>query len=145
MSWTRGPDRRRWWVGRRWLPWRPRTSDLGNLPSIDMPDAGDDWFGIIILVVVIVLFGIPLLLFVLTFVLEWLLLLLLLPVVMIGRSLFGVPWTIVARTKGTSYTGQATGWRASAELIGRTEAEIARSGAPWSLTLRPRKPRAKKR
>ncbi len=75
----------------------------------------------------------PVILVAAVFVAEWLLLLLLLPIVTLLRVGFGMPWTVVARTRGTRYAEQVVGWRVSRQLIETTRADIGRHGEPRSL------------
>ncbi|MDQ7907330.1 hypothetical protein RB614_22705 [Phytohabitans sp. ZYX-F-186] len=130
-----GPDGRRWWVGRRWLPWRwrPRGADVGGgVP--DFPVSGDEPIGFLIAIgVLAVIVVLPAILVAAVFVAEWLLLLLLLPIVTVLRVGFGMPWTVVARAKGARYTEQVSGWRRSRELIRTTRSEIKEYGEPRSL------------
>ncbi|MGN9907376.1 hypothetical protein ACTMTJ_07430 [Phytohabitans sp. LJ34] len=129
-----GPDGRRWWVGRRWLPWRPRGRDMGKGGLTDFPISGDEPIGLLIAIVVaavLVLF--PVVLVAAIFVAEWLLLLLLLPIITLLRVGFGMPWTVVARSGGVRYAEQVAGWRRSRELIQSTSTEIKEYGEPRSL------------
>src|SRR5687768_9773496 len=108
-----GPDGRRWWVGRRWLPWRPRGRDLGKSNFPEVPAiSGDEPIGLLIAIGIAILVVIlPVILVAAVFVAEWLVLLLLLPIVTLLRVGFGMPWTVVARTPGTRYAEQVAGWR----------------------------------
>ncbi|GAA4447877.1 hypothetical protein GCM10023170_029950 [Phytohabitans houttuyneae] len=130
-----GPDGRRWWVGRRWLPWRPRGRDMGKSSFPDVPGiTGDEPIGLLIAIGVAVLVVIlPVILVAAVFVAEWLILLLLLPIVTLLRVGFGMPWTVVARTSGVRFAEQVAGWRLSRELIETTRADIAAHGEPRSL------------
>lgn len=130
-----GPDGRRWWVGRRWLPWRPRGRDLGGGGVPEVPAiSGDEPIGLLVAIGVALLVVIlPVILVAAVFVAEWLLLLLLLPIVTLLRVGFGMPWTVVARTTGARYAEQVAGWRTSRELIDTARAEIAAHGEPRSL------------
>jgi hypothetical protein len=130
-----GPDGRRWWVGRRWLPWRPRGRRLGESGVPDVPAlGGDEPIGLLIAVgVAVVVLILPVILVAAVFVAEWLLLLLLLPIVTLLRVGFGMPWTVVARTPGARYAEQVAGWRRSRDLVEATRSDIATHGEPRSL------------
>jgi hypothetical protein len=130
-----GPDGRRWWVGRRWLPWRPRGRDPGKSGVPEVPAiSGDEPIGLLIAIGVAVLVVIlPVILVAAVFVAEWLILLLLLPIVTLLRVGFGMPWTVVARTPGSRYAEQVAGWRASRELIETTRYDLRDHGEPRSL------------
>jgi hypothetical protein len=58
-----------------------------------------------------------------------LVLLLILPVATLVRIAFGMPWTVVARSRSPygRYVGQARGWGESRALIRSVAAEIART------------------
>jgi hypothetical protein len=128
-----GSDGRRWWVGRRWLPWQPRMRGWGEALG-DGAVAADD---VVSLVIVIVLL-LPGLLFALILAIEWLLALALLPLLAAIRLLLPVPWQVVARGRDaagrrTRYAAQVRGWRASRQVIVGVAGEIRVHGLPRSL------------
>lgn len=143
---VRAADNQLWWVGRRWLPWRPRRTkksdtDWGDgVTVLDLTP--DEPIGCAIAVVLgAVLVAFPLLLVGVIFVAEWLIVLLILPVMTLIRVAWGMPWIVVARRWDgkrlrTLYSGQVKGWRASRELIEQVETEIRTMGAPHSLAPR---------
>ncbi|WP_018177370.1 hypothetical protein [Jongsikchunia kroppenstedtii] len=81
---------------------------------------------LLILVCIVV---IPALVLMLVFGAEFLLLLLLLPFVLLGRMLFGLPWIVVVRVGG-KVVGEhpAVGWAGSAELISRIAGQFDSRG-----------------
>ncbi len=107
----------RWTVRRRWLPWRRRTSvpDWGS--GFGDLSLGDDPISAIIGLVVLVLM-LPVLVLALVVGLEFLLLLLLVPVWVVVRAVFGVPWILVVRRDRKVVHEEAVrGWRAAADRI----------------------------
>ena len=108
---VRSPAGQTYTVRRRWLPWRRR----GSFDWMDsFPPLGDDpisaILGAIILIpiaiVLVIAFG------------ELLLLLLLLPIVLLTRALFGDPWTIEIKQGGDLvYTERVKGWSQSGHRI----------------------------
>ncbi len=96
--------------------------------------SGDEPIGLLIAIGIAVLVVIlPVILVAAIFVAEWLILLLLLPIVTLLRVGFGMPWTVVARTSGARYAEQVAGWRASRELIEATRSDLRDHGEPRSL------------
>ncbi len=106
-----GPDGRTWWVGRRWLPWRPKRRELdgdSNCPDFDF---ADEPIGCLIgLVVAGVVLAVPIVAALIIFVAEWLIVLLVLPIAVLVRVALGKPWVISAR--GRSAAGANGGTRA---------------------------------
>lgn len=131
-----GADNREWFVGRRWLPWKPRRRRRGGDAAEDIADSfhlGLDFsdgptsivVGILVLVVLIVLFPI-----ILT-ALEIVLVLVLLPLFVVARLVLRKPWIIVARTKGPhpeERTAVVSGWRASREAMEAMIQDIRSNG-----------------
>ncbi|HYJ66766.1 MAG TPA: hypothetical protein VEX15_03810 [Nocardioidaceae bacterium] len=98
-----------WRVRRRWLPWRRRVRDVPDSP-IDIGPVGDDPISIVLMVIALVMF-VPAFVVLIVLVGELLLLFVLLPLVVLGRGLFGVPWTIeVRRERRLLYTERIRGW-----------------------------------
>ncbi len=114
----------RWSVRRRWLPWRRRASVPDWGPGFDGGSLGDDPISAVIGIVLAVLM-LPVLLLALVVGLEFLLLLLLVPVWAFLRVLFGLPWTVVTRRDGKIVHEEAVrGWRESAERIEAIAAQL---------------------
>ncbi|MDI1466262.1 hypothetical protein QEZ54_35320 [Catellatospora sp. KI3] len=138
-----GADGREWWVGRRWLPWKPKARDFGpgdsGLMEFGSVDLGDHPVGCAIAIAVgLLVLAFPFLLALAIFVTEWLIVLLLLPLFVLIRTLFGVPWRVVGRGRSPDgrrwrYYTQVQGWRGSGELIDRALADIRVYGEPRCL------------
>ncbi len=131
---VRAPDRRRWWVGRRWLPWRPRLRAAPGGIDFSAAFDGDDVF----VLVLVLLFALPILLFLTLFAVEWLLVLGCLPLLFLVRLVLRVPWPVVARSRDDAgarirCATEVRGWRASRDLIRVVADEIRRYGRPRSL------------
>lgn len=137
-----GADGRQWWVGRRWLPWRPRrrrSVPEGEPELLKLADGLDASPGCaIVWAVLMVVLALPVLVLLAVLAVEWLLVLLLLPLWVLARFLFGAPWVIVARGRSPEgrrwrYYGKIKGWRAGTAMIDEVRAEIERYGEPRSL------------
>ncbi|MGY0230588.1 hypothetical protein [Longispora urticae] len=124
-----GRGGRRWRVRRRWLPWRPKNR-LDSLDAVNGLSFDIDHPIMLILFLIIVL---PFLLIAVIFLAEILLLLLIVPVLVIARTAFGVPWTVTAKSGGDKFVAEVSGWGASAELIEQTRMEIEATGWPRSM------------
>jgi hypothetical protein len=110
-------------------------SRFPEVPSI----SGDEPIGLLVAIGIAILVVIlPVILVAAVFVAEWLLPLLLLPIVTLLRVRFGVPWTVVARTPGTRYAEQVAGWRVSRQLVETTRSDIRRHGEPRSIQRKQR-------
>ena len=130
------PDGTPYCVTRRWLPWWRRVRDLPDAVDTtwwSFPD-GDDPISAVIGLVLLVLL-LPFVLFFLVGAAEVLLLLALLPLVLVARSLLGMPWTIEVR-RGSHRFGSAPirtedvkGWAASQRRIEELAAQYS-DGAP---------------
>jgi hypothetical protein len=139
VMWGRvtGPDGRRWSVRRRWQPWRPRARDFRKVDLSWALGGGNGLVGdlIILILVAVALFVLPLVLILVFFVAEWLLVLLLLPIAVLVRLAFGLPWTVMVEGSSGAgnrwhYTIEVRGWRASRELTKKIRQEIAADGKP---------------
>lgn len=105
----------------------------GSFPD-SLPLSGDEPIGIVIgFLIAAVIVILPIILVAAIFVAEWLILLLLLPIITLLRVGFGMPWTVVARTPGSRYAEQVTGWRRSRELIRSARSDIKAHGEPRAL------------
>jgi hypothetical protein len=130
------PFGRTWWVGRRWLPWKPRrrSRTTVNPEALELAEAAEHP----VLLVIVLLFVFPVLAVLLLLLVEWLAVLALLPLLFLLRMALPVPWTVVARRRDpdgsrTRYASPMRGLAASRALIDTVAAEIARSGEPTSL------------
>lgn len=120
------PTGEKYRVRRKWLPWR-RKAKLKDIDWLDIPDLGDDPISAIIMAI----FLVPLIIILVLLLGEFLLLLLVLPLVMIARSIFGKPWTIEVTEKGQLRAAeQVKGWRASAERIRQLAKLLEAGGTP---------------
>lgn len=137
-----GADGREWWVGRRWLPWRPRRRGdavLGDGNFLQMAAGVDEPVGCAVaLIIAGVVLALPFVVVLTLLVAEWLVVLALLPLWMLARAAFGAPWRVVARGRDADgrrwrYYGRVPGWRASAALIDTVCEEIRGNGEPRSL------------
>ncbi len=137
-----GADGREWWVGRRWLPWRPRRRGdavLGDGNLLQMAAGIDEPVGCAVaLLLAGVVLALPFIVVLALLVAEWLVVLALLPLWMLARAAFGAPWRVVARGRDADgrrwrYYGRVPGWRASAALIATVQEEIRGYGEPRSL------------
>lgn len=117
------PTGEKYRVRRKWLPWH-RKAKLKDMDWFDVPDLDDDPISLIIMAVILV----PLIVLLVIFLGEFLLLLLVFPLVMIARSIFGKPWTIeVTEKRQLRASEQVKGWRASRERI-RAMAKLLETG-----------------
>ena len=133
------PEGVRWTVRRRWLPWRPRRKmpDDWNFGGASFSD-GDDIISIVLNIALMVLL-IPVLVLALLVAAEFLLLLLLLPLWVVARSLFGTPWIIVVRRDRKIVGEEAVrGWAATSARIDQIKAFIASDAALPRSASRPR-------
>jgi hypothetical protein len=125
-----------WWVGCRILPWTPRRRLPAWVPAEGLDFANGVDSPVVLLVIVgIVLLPVTILLAVFFF--EWLLVLLLLPLLTFASAFVGRPWLVVARqrrgllSQGPTraqrqrYARGVRGWRESARTIARVRNEIA--------------------
>lgn len=113
------PDGGRWSVSRRWLPWRPRRRRIDRehvQDALEDLSLGDEP-AVLLLVGSIGLFvlALPLLLVLGLLAVEIALVLLLLPLVTVGRALLVGRWPLdVRRDDVLVHSESVRGWRASA-------------------------------
>lgn len=138
------PEGNEWTVRRRWVHRRLRWRGRGSLDAFDASELighGADLpvIGILFLVVAVILLAVAAVLFVIPAVIFLVELSFVLAVVLVGvlgRVLFGRPWTVEAHRQDAlhRYEWKVTGWRASSELV-RSVAEQARTtGMPTGGT-----------
>jgi hypothetical protein len=87
---------------------------------------------------VFLVFGVPLLILLAVFAVEWLIALLALPALAAVRLALPIPWPVVARGRGVDgrrvrYAVDVAGWRASARVIEATAEDIRVHGEPRAL------------
>lgn len=150
--WIRGGDGRRWWVARRWLPWRPSTTLFKPVRLWQRPTKAILFLAVLDiltdLMVTLLELIINFLIFLfatVVFVSESLAVLVALPVVAVLRLYGRRPWTVSARSwdgwhAGEVVASQVKGWNASGELRRSAAVEIRERGFPWSLRRQQRSP-----
>ena len=113
-------------IGRRWLPWRPRTRNVdGDANFFDLV-GGDDPMGFVlsILLALVLTLLAPVLAVVLVLTGEVLLVLALLPLAVLLRVLLRRPWLVEVREGRTLLAAEpVVGWRASGERIRQLAAD----------------------
>lgn len=128
------PTGEKYSVRRKWLPWR-RKAQGKDLDWFDIPDLGDDPISMILFGILLV----PLIVILVLLLGEFLLLLLIFPLVMIARSIFGKPWTIeVTRKRKLLAAEKVKGWSASHDRI-RQIAKLIEAGATQQDIAAPEK------
>lgn len=135
------PSGKTYSVTRRWMPWRRRVKGADGVDTGggfgDLGGLGDDPISLVLFLIfgliALVLF-LPGLLLLIGVAIEVVLLVALLPVAMLGRALFGVPWEIEVRDTSPSsgfvwpvvHTEKVGGWGASGARISDVAHEISR-------------------
>ncbi|RFU39474.1 hypothetical protein DZF91_22215 [Actinomadura logoneensis] len=121
---------RRWRLGRRYLPWRPRPHPF-LARHVDLISDFDDPISAAINMT-LTLLVLP---FAIWLCLSWALALFLTPFVTAGRILFRRPWPVVAfQAEGSwEYLEYARSWRAAGRLIQQARRELTVSGNAPSL------------
>lgn len=129
------PDGQVWRVTRRWVPWRARR----RRPDRDEPDLGsvlsaDDLSGVLfVLAVGLVLTLFPVLFVGPALVLEFFVVLFLVPFAALTRVAFGRHWTVEARRGWRVVWEQPAGdWRTSGLRITEVAEEIQQGTMPMS-------------
>lgn len=124
---VRDPQGRTWRVSRRWVPWRRRLKGALDLAP-DLPSGFvDDGIGAVIGLIILA----PFLVLALVAGIELLALLVVLPIALLGRVLFGRHWTIEVRRGFRPYWEQLAGdWQASGVQIHEVADAIRRGDPP---------------
>lgn len=126
---VKDPSGQTWRVSRRWVPWRRRLRNATDLMP-DLPALGDDpisaILGILFLIVMIPFFILAFLV-----ALEFLLILLLIPLAAIARALFGGEWIVEVR-KGfrPHWEAKSGNWSASGRRIEQIGEALRRGEHP---------------
>jgi len=127
---------RRKWVHRR-LRWRGRGRSLDFMDGADLVDAGADLpvVGVILGVVALVLLAIAAVLFIVPaviFLVELLIVVAVVGVGLLGRMLFGRPWTVEAHQRHAdhAYEWKVQGWRPSRDLVHSIAERLRTTGPP---------------
>ncbi len=122
------PHGQTWRVTRRWVPWRRKLK--GTWERMPELPSGDDPISMILTVIMLIL-CLPVLILALVASLEFLLILLLLPFVILRRIIFGQHWTIEARLDWTPVWEEAAGsWSDSGRAIQDVATAIQRGHLP---------------
>jgi hypothetical protein len=124
------PSGQTWRVSRRWVPWRPRFRDVESSNLLDFGNGGGGSGGdggssggggggfdidlgealviiaVVIAAIVFLIFVAPVLLAIVFALAEWLIVLVVLPIAVAGRVIFGRKWHVEVRR----------GWRAWCEV-----------------------------
>jgi len=128
------PSGQTWRISRRWLPWRQRLRDVRDFAAdMSSPDFGDDLVvGLAIWAVVIVIAIVaPILLSLLFLPLEFMALVLVLPLAILGRILFGRKWHVELRRGWGVWCEVAAGdWRGSTMKIHEIADAVRRGEIP---------------
>jgi hypothetical protein len=141
------PDGNRWTVRRKWVHRRLRWRGSGSFDLLDGADllsAGADLpvVGVILTVLALLLLAVGLVLFVvpaLIFIGELLLVVAIVGVGLVGRLLFGRPWTVEAHRQGAghAYEWRARGWGASRDLVRSVGEQLSTTGVAGGGTQVP--------
>ncbi|HSE08126.1 MAG TPA: hypothetical protein VLB29_05630 [Nocardioidaceae bacterium] len=120
-------------VHRRWLPWRRRIRDMDSADTgaivKDDPIALLSTLGLLLLI--------PFALALVLLVSEVFLLVLMLPIFVLGRVLFRMPWTVVATYKGRLlWSERVEGWTESETRILEIAAVYERGEQPSHVDTR---------
>ena len=128
---------RRKWIHRR-LKWRgTSTRSIDFLDGADVVTLGDDLpvVGMILVAVALLLLAIVAVLFIipaLIFLAELLIIVTIVGLGLLGRLLFGRPWTVEAQQQpgGRGFEWKVRGWRASGELVHAVASRLRANGVP---------------
>jgi len=125
------PTGQTWRVTRRWVPWRRRLKGaIGSVPDVVPSGLGSDPISAVIFVVCLII-AIPFLLLALLASIELLALLLVFPVALAGRVLFGRHWTIEVRRGFRPHWEERSGdWSTSGRRIAEVAEAIERGAVP---------------
>jgi hypothetical protein len=127
------------------LPWLPRRRLRRWRPLVEGLDATSDVDSAPVVLVIAAIVLLPVIIVLSVFLVEWLFVLLLLPLATAASAFAGRPWQVVARQRsglGVHHVPRADrlrfargvrGWHASGRMISQVGREIAESGAPQSL------------
>lgn len=116
------PKGTKWRVSRRWVPWRRKIKGWADVWGLvpDLPGGDDPISGTISMIILIIFAPIIALAVVLTIVaaVEFLAILVLIPLLLLARILFGKHWVVEVRHGFTPWYEQAVGdWAASRKAI----------------------------
>jgi hypothetical protein len=128
---VRTPAGQTWRIGRRWLPWRRRLKGaLDSVPDFGAGPLGDDPVSAVIGLVLLIV-ALPFLVVALVAGLEFLLVLVLIPVAVLSRVVLGRHWTVVARRGWKSWWEEPAGdWQQSGVRIHELADAVRRGQVP---------------
>jgi hypothetical protein len=135
------PDDGEWTVRRRWvhrrLRWRGPGGSFDLMNGADLAGAGADLpvVGLILGLIALFLFAIAAVLFIVPaviFLVELLIVVTIVGIGVLGRLLFGRPWTVEAHQHDADHTYEwkVRGWRASSELVHSIAEQLHTTGEP---------------
>ena len=130
-------------INRRWWPWRWKQRVSDGPWDLDVIggalDGADDLAsGLLLLVLgVVACFVLPILFLFLVTGIEWVLLLVVLPVAVTARMLFGEHWMVSVKNAGSVQEFDGGSWRESAALIQQIAAQIASGDVPAGFDQTP--------
>lgn len=126
------PDGQDWRVSRRWVPWRQRLRDVSDLALDATPDVDDLVVGIAIWLVVLTIAVLAPVVFSILFLpIEFVALVIVLPLAVLGRVLFGRKWHVELRRGWSPWTEVMAGdWRASGLTIHQVADAVRRGEVP---------------
>jgi hypothetical protein len=135
------PHGNEWLVRRKWihprLRWRGTRGAGDLLDGADLAGLGGDLpvVGVILTALALLLFAIAAVMFIvpaLVFVGELLIIVAIVVLGLMGRVLFGRPWTVEAQQLGAgpAYEWKVSGWRASLDLVTSIADQLRATGLP---------------
>jgi hypothetical protein len=134
---------RRKWVHRR-LRWRGKRGAGDLMDGADLAGLGGDLpvVGVVLTAIALLLFAIAAVLFIvpaLIFIVELLVIVAIVGLGVMGRVLFGRPWTVEARRSDDTEAieWKVSGWRASQDLVHEITDHLRATGLPTGGTAVP--------
>lgn len=145
---TVDPEGNEWVVRRTWvhrkLSWRGKRGAGDLLDGADLASLGSDLpvVGVILAAIALLLFAVAAVMFIVpavVFVVELLIIVAIVGLGLLGRVLFGRPWTVEARRPDTdqAYEWKVSGWRSSRDLVTSIADQLRRTGLPTGGTRVP--------
>jgi len=143
------PSGQTWRVSRRWVPWRPRFRDVDPSNVLDFGNGGGGSGGgdgggfdidlgealviiaVVIAAILFLIFVAPVMLAVLFALAEWLIVLAVIPIAVLGRVLFGRQWHVEVRRGWRAWYEVKSGdWTASTMKIHELADAVRRGDIP---------------
>jgi len=143
-----GPQGNQWIVRRKWVPrrlrWRGKRGAGDLVDGADLVSLGGDLpvVGVILAAIALLLLAIAAVMFIVPaviFLVELLIIVVIVGLGVMGRVLFGRPWTVEAqRTDETeAFEWKVSGWRASQDLVHSVADQLRATGLPTGGTAVP--------